>query len=518
VAISYFVPIEYGGSVIGVIFRAKDGSSLIEIAEKLSFGNDGQAFIINDKGVNVANKDISLVLAKANPIEQASENPEMQSLADYEKKVIQGKNGLGTFEHDGKIVEAAFAPIEGTNWFLTVAQPRREILSGLNVLKNSSVIIALALLAIGVIIGTILIRLITKPIIKVANHLTIVSDGDFSQEVDPSLVNRRDEIGTLAKAANLLSVNLRGLIWQVSQAAEQVAASAEELTANAEQQAFITNEVAKAIQGVVEGTEKQSDALTETSSVIEQMSASMQEVSASSTEVANKSDSTSKAANEGQSVVETSVQQMDRIGNVTRDVQTAIHELAVGSKRIGEITDVISSIAAQTNLLALNAAIEAARAGEHGKGFAVVADEVRKLAEQSAEATHQINELINENQKNIDKAVEAMQANVKDVDAGIGFVKTAGQTFEEIAASINNVVGHIQGVTAAIEEMATGSQRMVDSVRLIDAISKDSLDKSQTVSGATKDLAASAEQIASASQNLSAMAQELQISVGKFKI
>jgi methyl-accepting chemotaxis protein len=516
--ITYFVPIKHEGQVIGVLFRVKDAASLIDITKQLSFGRDGQAFMINGSGVNIANQDINVVLAKQNPIEMAADNPEMQSLADYQKTVIQEKSGVSTFTFGDKKIYAGFAPVEGTNWFLNVSQPQAEILTGLNQLKTSSLWIGALLLLLGAVLVYSLLSRITKPIIQVAGHLTTISEGDFTSDIPQRLVSRKDEIGTLAKAAHTISINLRALLRKVTDTAGEVAAASQQLTASAEQQASATNQVADAITDVASGAEKQSSAVAEAAMTIEQVSASIQEVSAASLEVSEKSGSTSQAAQDGLESIDLAVDQMDKIESITRDAQQAVDELALSSHKIGEITTLISGIAAQTNLLALNAGIEAARAGEHGKGFAVVATEVRKLAEQSSKAADEISELIHNNQAHLDGVVGAIQANVENVQTGIDVVKKAGSTFAGISDAITQIVDQVQEVSLTLERMAEDSQHMLSSMHQIESISKDNLDQSQMVSAATEEQAASVQQIAASSQNLASMAQELHASVSKFRV
>jgi len=385
----------------------------------------------------------------------------------------------------------------------------------------SFVKMVLLLLPIGVILiailgGLVITRIITVPINQVVVNIKEIADGNLT--IKDLTLDSKDEIGVLAKSLNIMSGNVRDLITQVATSAEQLASSSEELTASAEQQAQATNQVALAIQQVATGTEKQSSAIDETSSAIEQMSAAIQEVAASSNEVAEQANDTSLAATEGQKVVGRAVSQMEKVGQVTAEVQEAVDQLEQGSRKIGEITTVISGIAEQTNLLALNAAIEAARAGEQGRGFAVVAEEVRKLAEQSKGAAQQITTLINDNQININSAVKAMQAGTVDVKEGIEVVTSAGETFAQIVGSVNRVVNQIQEVSATVEEMASSSQLILSSINQIEDISRDNMGQSQSVSAATEEQTASSEQIASASQSLAKMAQDLQVVVSKFRV
>lgn len=384
--------------------------------------------------------------------------------------------------------------------------------------KSIKFVIGISAFAVmlALVIGLTVGRMISVPLSKVVANVNDIANGNLT--IEDVKLDSKDEIGVLAKAINSMAANLRGLIGQVAVSAEQVASSSEELTASAEQQALATNQVAMAISDVAVGTEKQSNAIDETSTAIEQISAAIQQAAANSNEVAEQAAKSSLAAQEGQKVVDKVVGQMDKISRVTEQVHDAVEQLATGSKKIGEITDVISGIASQTNLLALNAAIEAARAGEQGRGFAVVAEEVRKLAEQSSEAAKQITFLIANNQADIDNAVSAMQAGAKDVKTGIDVVSIAGETFLKVADAINQVVGQIHEVSVTVEKMADGSQHIVSAIKQIENISKDNLGQSQNVSAATEEQSASVEQIASASQSLAGMAQDLQIAVGKFRV
>jgi len=209
---------------------------------------------------------------------------------------------------------------------------------------------------------------------------------------------------------------------------------------------------------------------------------------------------------------------MGQISESSLAVQKAVDELSTSSQKIQEIVALITGIAGQTNLLALNAAIEAARAGEQGRGFAVVADEVRKLAEQSEEAAKQIASMIRGNVTSIDGAVQAVGKTSENVLAGMKVMEEAGKAFAKIASHIEGVSTEVTEMTGAIGEVATASSNVEKSVKQIELISRDTAAQTQTVSAATEEQSASAQEIASASQTLAQLAQELQGNIQRFRV
>ena len=389
-----------------------------------------------------------------------------------------------------------------------------------NELANTSIITVGIVAAVAVILslalGLLVVRMITRPLSEVVAGMGEMAKGNLSAA--PPLVRSRDEIGQVAQAVGVMQANLRTLLKQFAQSAENMAAASEELTASASQSAQAANQVAASIAQVAQGSEKQLTAVDNTAAVVQQMSAGIQQVASNAGNVSEVADKTSQAGHDGKSAIEQVITQMDSIGQGTAQVGDAIGKLSASSKQIGEIVGVISAIAAQTNLLALNAAIEAARAGEQGRGFAVVADEVRKLAEQSGDAAKQISSLIDENRQNIELAVVAMQSGNVEVKRGIEIVGSAGDAFTKIAALVQEVSVEVREISAAVEEMASGSEQMVGSMKDIERVSKSTAGETQTVSAATQEQSASMHEIATASQNLAKMAEGLQVAIAGFRL
>lgn len=396
-------------------------------------------------------------------------------------------------------------------------QETSEALSG-NVQKVALLIIALSAAAfiIGIVIALYISRMISKPVQLVSQAAKQVAKGNLV--IDKINVKNKDEIGELAADFNEMTANLRKLIFQVSSTSEQVAASAEEMMASADQTNSATNQVATAIQEVASGAELQSKNTNESAKAVGEMAGGIQRVALTTSTVAESAADTTKQAMVGNESLEKVIEKMKTINHTTSETNAVIKDLDRKSAEIGKIIEVITGIADQTNLLALNAAIEAARAGEHGKGFAVVADEVRKLAELSRQSASQISGLIEVIQKETHQVVEMMNKGTVEISEGTSLVEETGQTFNQILKSIENVSSEIQEVSAISEEMSASVQQVNASIEEVTKIARDSVASTSEIASATEEQLASMEEVASSSASLANLAESLREMVAKFKI
>lgn len=377
--------------------------------------------------------------------------------------------------------------------------------------------VTLFLIIAGAVVALFIIKSINKPIRIMNARLKEISDGegDLTQSID---IVSRDELGEMAQSFNKMIGKLRELIVQVSYNAEQVADATQQLTISSEETTRATEQIASTVQDVATGSDRQAKNVRETSKTVSEISASVNKIADSSGVVINTSNLARQKAVEGNLAVTTVVTQMNNINNTVNELSTMVKTLGSRSNQISEIVKVITGIAGQTNLLALNAAIEAARAGEHGRGFAVVADEVRKLAEQSADSAKEIALLISAIQTDTNKTVQTMEDTTDKVAEGIDFVHNAGESFEQIQQAILEVSEQILEVTTAVQEMTVGTKHLVQSVELTAETSDVTAAGTQSMSAATEEQLAAMEEITASSSSLSEMALELKGLVGKFKV
>jgi methyl-accepting chemotaxis protein len=336
---------------------------------------------------------------------------------------------------------------------------------------------------------TFLIRSIKKPLTAIENMILDIAqgEGDLTRRLD---YRGRDELGAICNGFNQFVEKLQGIIRQVASGTQQVASASTQLMANAEQIATGAEEVAA--QAVTVATAG------------EEMSATSSDIAMNCQRAAEASNLASTTAKSGAEVVEKSVQAMGQIANRVQDAAKTVESLGSRSDQIGAIVSTIEDIADQTNLLALNAAIEAARAGEQGRGFAVVADEVRALAERTTKATREIGEMIKAIQIETKSAVTAMELGVAEVELGTSEAAKSGQALEEIQEQINAVTMQVSQVATAAEEQTATTSEISSNIHQI----------TDVVEGTAK----GAQESAAAASQLAQTAEELQRLVSQFKL
>lgn len=339
--------------------------------------------------------------------------------------------------------------------------------------KRNALLIFILAVAVGGTLSYVLTNVIRRPIMQLIDGANKYAEGDFSNQLQ---VSSSDEIGDLARSFNNMATKLSALIADMAYKAQSLAAHSEELAASGEEVNATVEEVASTANEVAStaaaGFKNAQRAVLESQNV-------------------------SKVAQAGNETIKQTVAKINAIASSTTEVAKSIQDLHELSNQIGRITNVITGIADQTNLLALNAAIEAARAGEHGKGFAVVADEVRTLAEQSANATKEINELINQVQAGVEIANTNMQQGAKEVGDGVHLAAESGQALANIIASINVAI-----------------DMMVD----IQEGSKQSSEGMEQVAAGNEQITSTTQQISAATQELAQIANQMQVSVAQFKV
>lgn len=380
-------------------------------------------------------------------------------------------------------------------------------------------VFVLVLQLLFIFIGYVFANKITQPIISVTDRLKVFATGDFrTDSSDDARYDSNDEIGEMRQAMRTLQSNISNMMKKVMATAQQVTDSAGQLNTNASQSAEVSNSVANSMVNVAGNCSEQFTEIETANGQVETLGRHMMNfvntIQHSSEVVKVTQD---KAVAEAKTV-DGAVEQMKLIQTSVMQSADVITELGEESDRIGKIVDTISSIAAQTNLLALNAAIEAARAGEHGRGFAVVADEVRKLAEQSSESAGEIAGLITSIQDKSQKAVAVMQEGVDRVESGTKVVQDSGASFNEIAEMVRKVVEESQEMNNIVNALNENTKTIGEAIQSVAVKSSSVSSEAESVSAASEELTATMSEIESSSGVLAEMAKDMLKSVENFKM
>ena len=381
------------------------------------------------------------------------------------------------------------------------------------------IVIMIILEIVLIFISIVLANRMIQPIRELTDTVDVLAGGDFRMNHKDNIdTDREDEIGVMGRAVHNLRKNVHDMVQKVVESAEQVAAASEQLTASADQSSTAINQVADSIVKVAGAATEQFTEVENASQQSDQLKKNMNTFTDTLSASSSKIQLTSEAAEKGGANVTKAVDQMKIIESSVSDAASVIAQLGEESDRIGKIVDAISAIADQTNLLALNAAIEAARAGEHGRGFAVVADEVRKLAEQSQTSAQEISNLIGSIQAKAQDAVHSMQDSVSQVQSGAGSVDEAGNTFKEIVTMVTDVAEGSERMEAIVAELVESTGVITKSVEHINTKSREVAKESETVSAASEEQTATMHEIADASRSLAMQAQKMQEVIARFKI
>ena len=355
--------------------------------------------------------------------------------------------------------------------------------------QTQTLILVLILLAtiLSVSGSLVIVRSITVPLSEGVNVANRLAAGDLTASIK---IRSNDEIGTLLTAMDNMAKSLRDLISKIKYAAENMASGSEQLSGSAEE--------------ISRGMDNQASRSSQIATATEEMSQTVVDVAKNTSNIFQVSTQAFDQAKDGEGVVKRSLDEVQTIASAVTESAQVMQRLGDSSKQIGNIVGVINDIADQTNLLALNAAIEAARAGEQGRGFAVVADEVRKLAERTTQATSQINNMISSIQSEVEHAEVTMNNATSRVESGVKFSRQAGDSLGGIVHSVNNLQSMVQQIASATEEMSTVSETISSDI--------------QGIAAGSKEISAGSGQISQASSDLAKLATGLQSVVRQFNV
>ncbi|MBR0612603.1 MULTISPECIES: methyl-accepting chemotaxis protein TlpB [Bacillus] len=485
----------------GVIAMNLDIANLVKESNSINIGKQGYAFISSPDRKYVAH-----------PKKKAGTT---LSGGEWLEKLYSQDQGSTSYMFEGKEKQMEFTTNKATGWKIVGTMFVSEVEEAAQPVFNMAAIILTGALIIGGILIFFIIRSITKPLSTLVSSSKKISQGDLTEKID---VRSKDEIGQLGTSFNEMSESLRDVIQAVQTSVENVASSSEELTASAGQTTKATEHITSSIETFSNGNENQSEMVEQSAAHLKQMNEGLNEVAETSDVITASSIQSKTVAETGGQLVEQTVGQMKTIDHSVKEAEGVINGLEHKSKDITNILGVINGIADQTNLLALNAAIEAARAGESGRGFSVVAEEVRKLAVQSSDSAKEIEKLVNEIVTEIETSQNMFKAVNEEVKNGLTITDQTKESFSQINEQTAEIAARINEMNTTVRELSKGSEQISKAVNEIADVSRESSASIQDIAASAEEQLASMEEISSSSTTLSQMAEELRDLIKKFKI
>ncbi|UST99502.1 methyl-accepting chemotaxis protein [Pseudomonas siliginis] len=450
------------GQSVGVVGGDLSLQSLIDTLAARDFDGMGYAFLISADGKILVHPDKALVMKS---LKEAYPQDTPRISSDFSEVTVDGKTRIVTF-----------APIKGlpsVNWYIGLSIDKDQAYAMLSEFRTSAVIATIIAVVIIIALLGMLIRLLIQPLHVMTRAMEDIADGEGDLTKRLNIINN-DEFGILGTAFNRFVERIHGSIREVSSATGQVNEVALRVVAasnssmyNSDQQASRTSSVAAAIN---------------------QLGAAAQEIARNAAQASNQASDARGLAEDGQQVVERSIKAMNQLSSMLSASSTNIESLNSKTVNIGQILEVITSISQQTNLLALNAAIEAARAGEAGRGFAVVADEVRNLAHRTQESAQQVQTMIEELQVGARESVSTMSDSQRHSQDSVEIANLAGERLNSVTLRIGEIDGMNQSVATATEEQTAVVESINVDITEINTLNQEGVENLQATLRACSDL------------------------------
>ncbi|QGG48390.1 methyl-accepting chemotaxis protein [Heliorestis convoluta] len=492
---------------IGAIALAVEFQQISEPIIERRLGKSGYSFVANDTGMVLAHPDSEKILAY--------DLTEQTNGLEIIPNTIEEKTGALTYNEEGSTRWALFSAIDGAPIVVVSTIDQNEFMERF---QNMILIIATVTTVLVIVTGLaamVFSKNLSNSLRDLRKAMAYGAAGRLTARAE---TDAQDERAGLVKAFNAMMIRQSQVVGTVRRSSDELAAFSEEMVSTTSDVNKAIAEMSNNMEQMAIDAEYGAESVVEVSQVLVELSSLIQIAREAGNVVEEKSQITFSEAQKGKQTVDETIAGMNNIQRRAQEIESIIARLNTYTQQIGTITATITGIAEQTNLLALNAAIEAARAGEQGRGFAVVADEVRKLAEEASKGATEVTSLLQKVQGETEKAVVATQSSRKDVERGVIAVQDSGEVLEKIVEAIEKAVVEVKRIGEITNEKVASSEKIVELINQVASVIEKTSYSASNVAAASEEAAAAMESLAKGSEEVQAMAGELSDAVTFFKM
>ncbi|MCT8976551.1 methyl-accepting chemotaxis protein [Clostridium sp. CX1] len=505
IIISISKAVEKDGQLVGVVSMDLNLDKLSQQLSGIRIGKEGYVFIADSKGTALAHLDKKLV-----GTDVVSKQSFWSEVKSKEKGFVEYK-----YTEDNSNKFASYTTNKKTGWKIVASMKESELLGDTNIIRNLTFLFIFAAGIFSIIIAIFISKGISKNVLKLKGSFERAADGDLTTRV---IINSKDEFLELGNSFNAMMENISALTKNVEESSKVVLETSSILNAMTEEVSASINGVSQAMEEISKGTVEQARNAEQGALQINELASRIEVITESTKEMDSISSETNSLSNKGLEMVDTLVEKSSNTKLSTFEVNEIVKEVDISTEAISSITETITQITEQTNLLALNAAIEAARAGEAGRGFSVVAEEIRKLAERSRDSAKEISDIIGKIQGKSKSAVDAINRAEEFVQDQELAVEQTRVIFTEILKSINSLIDKVSEIRLSTVEMNDRKEEIVQEITNVSSISEETAAGTEEVSASAEEISATMDDFIEYAGKLKDLSSKLELELKSFKL